>query len=112
MKEAPLMKKRFRYPGIRLLLFLLLTGSVWAEGLAVPTEGGVLILDGRSLTEVRALSLGGKETPRLAVHPSSSVMAGLVGEQLIFWNLLSQVSGQRTPSQPRVPSPSAKSVWK
>ena len=87
MKEASLMKKCFRNPGIRMLLFLLLTGSAWAEGLAVPTEGGVLILDGRNLTEIRTLSLGGKETPRLAVHPSSPVMAGLAGDQLVFWNL-------------------------
>ena len=87
MKEASLMEKYFRNAGLPFLLLLLFSSSVWAEGLAVPTEGGVLILDGRSLTEVRTLSWGGKETPRLAVHPSSSVMAGLAGDQLVFWNL-------------------------
>jgi outer membrane protein assembly factor BamB len=87
MKEGPFMKMCFRDPGIGLLLFILLTGSVLAEGLAVPIQGGVLILDGRSLTEIRNLNLGSKETPRLAVHPSSPVMAGLAGDQLVFWNL-------------------------
>lgn len=87
MKEASLMKKYFRSSGLGLLLFLLMSSPIWAEGLAVPTEGGVLVLDGRSLTEIRTLSLGGRETPRLAVHPTSPVMAALVGEQLVFWNL-------------------------
>lgn len=87
MKEASPMRKKLHESGLAALVVMLLGTLVQAEGLAVPVEGGVVVLDGRSLAEVRRVELSGSGVPQLAIHPSSSVLAGLVGEQLVFWNL-------------------------
>jgi len=89
------MEKTFRRWWFLGVLWLLSAASTLADGVAVPTAGGVLVLSGRTLTEVRSLEFKEQEVPRLAVHPSSPILASLSGDRLQFWNLPSFAEASR-----------------
>jgi hypothetical protein len=93
------MKKVIRKRLVAALFVLLLSSAVQADGVAIPKEGGFLVLDGSSLAEVRTVEMGGDDVPKLAVHPSSPIMAGLRADELTFWNLPSfaEASQHRDP---------------
>jgi len=79
-----------------ILLFLALTGIVWADGLFVPQAGGGVVLDGRSLQEQKRLKLEGEEVPLAAVHSAAPVLATLTEKGgLVFWNLPDLVEASR-----------------
>ena len=70
------------------MLFALGSGPAFAEGLVIPRKGGLTVLRGADLSELRQVSTGlERETPRLAVHPGAPVLASLSGRELTFWNL-------------------------
>ena len=76
-------------------LILSVAIPAWADGVALPKNGGVLILNGRSLTEAKQLQVKGDRAPLLAVHPSSNILAGLADGALTFWNLPSYAEASR-----------------
>lgn len=81
------MEKDFREGLVLALLIILFCSAARADGLAVPVKGGFSVLDGKTLAVVRAVEMGGEDVPKLAVHPSSPILAGLSGQRLVFWNL-------------------------
>lgn len=89
------MKKVFKERLVAALFLLLLSSIVQADGVAIPKVGGFLVLNGNSLTEVRTVEMGGEDVPKLAVHPSSAVMAGMSADKLTFWNLPSFAEASR-----------------
>jgi hypothetical protein len=89
------MKKVFRERLVSALFLLIFSGAVQADGVAIPREGGFLVLNGDSLTEARTVEMGGADVPKLAVHPSSPILAGLSEDRLTFWNLPSFAEASR-----------------
>lgn len=66
----------------------LFVSPVWADGLAVPGEGVIQLVDLATIRLARTVELQGDAVPVLAVHPSQSVLASLSATSgLRFWNL-------------------------
>lgn len=70
------------------LLCLFVSSASGADGLVVPTPGGGVVLEAKSLNQVGEFSLGSASKPLLAVHPSSPILAGYTPDTgVVFWNL-------------------------
>lgn len=78
-----------------LWIWLVASSVAFGEELIVPREGGVVVLDGQTLAELRRVEFG-EAPPLLSVHPQAPILASLQGGNgLVFWNLPTMVEASR-----------------
>lgn len=65
----------------------LLSSTVLAQGVVVPTGEQLVVLQGSGLSPTSQVSFKGGDGLQLAVHPTSPTLATLVEGRLEFWNL-------------------------
>lgn len=69
------------------LIYLSTVCPATADGLAIPGPGKIELLDLGQIRVTRSVDLKGRGAPILAGHSGGGVMASLLGERLVFWNL-------------------------